>query len=187
MPTNQIPAVALPPILAMLDPNFAERVQAIMNALQDRGLVSWIVSGLRTPEEQARIYAVGRGEPGKPFSISGLTVTAPLKSEHPEWSIITKAPPFMSAHQWGLAVDFGWIINGKKVFDTPDQNVWKTLYAIAQTQNSEDIAKSVPFDKAHIQSKAWHSIQANIEKYKQIYLQSGIAAVYTMLESQTVV
>src|SRR5262249_54378269 len=130
----------------------------------------------------------GRGKPGQPFTVAGLTVTAPTLTEHPKWSIISKAPPFTSAHNWGLAVDFGWIINGKKVFDTPDQKVWQTLYSIAQTQNSEDIVKFVPFDKAHIQSKAWHIVKANLEKYKQIYLTGGgITAVYAKLDEEATI
>ena len=132
-------------ILDSLHPAYAKRIMAIMEKLKSHtpSLDSWLASGYRTPEEQARIYAVGRAKPGQPYTVSGITVKAPTLAEYPRWKFVSNAPPYMSAHQYGLAVGFGWIINGVKK-EVADSSYWNTLYVFAQTENATDITKDVP-------------------------------------------
>lgn len=68
---------------------FLEEAQAIA---KNRGLEYKAISGTRSWEEQAKIYALGRTAPGK---------------------IVTKAPPGHSMHNFGLAIDCGVFRDGK--------------------------------------------------------------------------
>ena len=76
--------------LNLLHPELRRRVQLVDRdwRREQPGQPRLIVtSGLRTTEEQARLYAQGRGIPGR---------------------IVTRAPAGTSLHEYGLAVDFGF-------------------------------------------------------------------------------
>lgn len=70
-------------------------------------------SGLRSLEQQAALYAQGRTSPGL---------------------IVTKAPPGLSAHNWGLAVDFAYFdpsFQGQEPWDKADWDFYgKTVQSI---------------------------------------------------------
>lgn len=169
--------------IKLLHSRFQVRIQNIMNKMQALGTPVWLVSTLRTPEEQAKLYSVGRGEAGKPFETEGIKIIAPGKREYPNWSIVTKAVPFKSAHNWGIAVDFGWIVNGKSQFDNTPQN-WKKLYEVCQTEDCEDITSVVAWDKGHIQWKAWDIVQTNLAAYKQSYITGGMKTAWEKLDKE---
>lgn len=60
----------------------------------------------RPPKRQAQLYAVGRGQPGKPYSVAGYDVIAPTLNEYPRWAIITNARPGESLHNYYPALAF---------------------------------------------------------------------------------
>ena len=158
----------------LINPVFAKHIQRIIEKLKTSdNLLASPYSGFRSPMEQAKIYSVGRVSPGEIFTVEGITVTAPTLKEYPKWGIITHASPFLSAHQWGLAVDFGWMINGKLHFDPLNKADWQKLYQTASTEYCEDITKFVPGDLGHIQWLAWHTIKNDLDTYKSIYLQTN--------------
>lgn len=68
---------------------FCEKLNGLLNACAARGAIYVATTGLRTYDEQARLYAKGRDASGK---IIG--------------SIVTKAKPGYSPHQFGVGVDF---------------------------------------------------------------------------------
>lgn len=66
------------------------------------GWTAFITDGLRTHEEQAQLYAEGRGS----YTYNG-------KVYHQKGSkIVTNAKPGYSFHEYGLAVDIGWQKDG---------------------------------------------------------------------------
>ncbi len=78
-----------------LHPKFLPKVWALQRRLSALGLPVKIISGLRTYEQQAAIYAQGRTKPGR---------------------IVTRAKPGYSYHNFGLAVDWGHA-DGKPMSD----------------------------------------------------------------------
>jgi len=78
------------PLLSRLAPHtlyppFLARVELLSARCRERGRDYHAISGLRSMEDQAKLYAQGRTAPGK---------------------IVTNAKPGYSAHQYGIAVDF---------------------------------------------------------------------------------
>lgn len=77
--------------LNLIDSELRRRVQCVVrdwhrqNPKQPRLIVT---CGMRTHEEQERLYAQGRSTPGR---------------------IVTHAPPGSSLHEYGHAVDFGFV------------------------------------------------------------------------------
>lgn len=68
-----------------LYPPFAAQLDVLVARCRARGRDYYAISGLRSFDEQATLYAQGRTTPGK---------------------IVTNARPGFSSHQYGIAVDF---------------------------------------------------------------------------------
>lgn len=70
--------------LNVLYPPFARKLQLLAQNLLARGVQYWAISGLRSWDEQAKLYAQGRTAPGP---------------------IVTKAKPGQSFHNFAVAAD----------------------------------------------------------------------------------
>ncbi len=70
--------------LAEVCPPLAVKIRLVADALLQEGIVIRVTQGLRTCDEQAKLYAEGRTVPG---------------------ARVTNAPPGFSWHNFGLAVD----------------------------------------------------------------------------------
>ena len=83
--------------IALLHPKIREEVKKLVveadSAISSK-LTIRIVQGLRTIAEQNALYAQGRTTPGK---------------------IVTKAKGGSSYHNYGLAIDFAFLIDGKEI------------------------------------------------------------------------
>jgi peptidoglycan L-alanyl-D-glutamate endopeptidase CwlK len=105
--------------LATLHPHVQERFKLFLTEAQalaeTKGLEYKAISGTRSWEEQAKIYAQGRTAPGK---------------------IVTKAPPGHSMHNFGLAIDCGVFRSGKYL----DESEPKT--ASAMHKAAAELAKN---------------------------------------------
>lgn len=89
--------------LAVLAPRFLERVEQVVEAMQEKGWDPWIFETGRTKERQEWLYAQGRTRPG---------------------SIVTKAKSHLTSwHGYGLAVD---IIDAKEHWGAP-AGFWEAL------------------------------------------------------------
>jgi peptidoglycan LD-endopeptidase CwlK len=71
-------------LLAEVHPALAARVKGLADALNAAGVFIQVTAGLRSPEQQDALYALGRTAPGK---------------------IVTQAQGFQSNHVIGCAVD----------------------------------------------------------------------------------
>lgn len=78
-----------------LRPEAAERVKTWLAACAARGVDVLVYCTLRSPEEQAELYALGRTKPGK---------------------VVTNAPPWASYHQFGMAADGVPLRGGKPLW-----------------------------------------------------------------------
>lgn len=96
--------------LAGLQPEFRELAERAFAKAADRGVDVFVVSALRTYEEQRRLYLQGRVTPG---------------------AVVTNAKAGESYHNFGLAFDFAVIKNGRAVWNQnhPD---WRAFVAICK-------------------------------------------------------
>jgi peptidoglycan L-alanyl-D-glutamate endopeptidase CwlK len=96
-----------------------------------------ITQGLRTFAESDKLYAQGRTTPGQ---------------------IVTNAPAGSSYHNYGLAVDFALVINGKTIWDQNNPN-WATVVNIFKKYGftwGGDFAGSFK-DYPHLEQKFGHN------------------------------
>lgn len=96
----------------------------------------------RTLEEQSKLYAQGRGVPGR---------------------IVTNARPGESAHNWGCAIDVVPIVSGKPVWDFhPDVDPWKTVGKLGEAAGFQWLgAPGSPFiEGCHFQLPDWKNYRS---------------------------
>lgn len=96
--------------LAGLNAHARERIEELMEQAQPildaAGVRLEVISGLRSWQQQAALYAKGRTQPGRK---------------------VTNAPPGSSWHNYGLAVDFG-IFRGSTYLDEAEPRTTDRLY-----------------------------------------------------------
>lgn len=85
-------------VIATLLPEVREYARALVHKAQANGILIHILSGLRSYEEQAALYAQGRTKPGKK---------------------VTNAPAGHSNHNFGIAFDVGVFEGTKYLGDSP--------------------------------------------------------------------
>jgi hypothetical protein len=122
----------------------AGRIWAKANAL---GLDLVLVSTRRDPDEQARLWAIGRTR--NPDGTWRLDDDARTE-------VVTRAPPGSSPHEFGLAMDVvprvlltrrGW---------APDSALWDTLGRVVRAAGAEWGGDFKGFaDRPHIQMPRW--------------------------------
>ena len=83
---------------AGLDPAFARKLVIFEKTLADHGIKVVLTWGYRSIESQNELYAKGRTAPG---------------------SIVTNARGGYSWHNFGLAADYAFVINGKVTWNGP--------------------------------------------------------------------
>lgn len=82
--------------LGDLHPKVQEMAFAWLRGCRNAGIDVLVTSTLRTHEDQQKLYDQGRTTPGK---------------------IVTNAKPGESFHNYGLAIDFVPVVNGKPAWD----------------------------------------------------------------------
>lgn len=92
------------------------------------GIEIKITAGLRTFDDQQKLYNQGRTTAGK---------------------IVTKAKPGQSFHNYGLAIDIVPIVKGKATWD--DESLWQKLGVIGESAGFEWGGRWKFVDKPHFQ------------------------------------
>lgn len=92
-----------------------------------------ITCTVRSPAEQDALYAQGRTTPGR---------------------IVTNAKAGQSAHQYGLALNFVVMVNGKPDW-TGDDPLWNKAISLAQVRGLQSLR---PMESAHLQHPNWKLI-----------------------------
>lgn len=119
--------------LTDLHPAFQAKAAEFAIAATAAGLDVLIYCTLRSMEEQAQLYALGRTKPGK---------------------IVTNAKPGLSAHNFGLAFDGAPLIQGKIAWD--DHASWQTYGRVAAQVGLEWAGNWTSFQEfPHIEMPNW--------------------------------
>lgn len=103
-----------------LHPKIISATQALLTEAHNQGLNVCMFCGYRPPEEQDKLFALGR------------TVKNPdgISDEKPMGRIVTKARAFQSWHQFGLAVDI--VFKNNNGDWTWNSNQWNKLGEIGK-------------------------------------------------------
>jgi peptidoglycan L-alanyl-D-glutamate endopeptidase CwlK len=98
--------------IALLHPSIQPYARKLIATSAKRGVPLLLVSGYRSNEEQARLYAQGRTAPGP---------------------VVTNAKPGTSWHNYGLAFDVVPVsLDGRPRWDAP-ASVWQELGALGES------------------------------------------------------
>lgn len=98
--------------IAKLHSSIQPKARALLVAAEAEGIVLHVTQGLRTNEEQARLFAKGRTAPGP---------------------IVTHARPGTSWHNYGLAFDVAIIIHDHDAWPN-DVPLWHRIGALGKAQ-----------------------------------------------------
>jgi peptidoglycan LD-endopeptidase CwlK len=113
--------------LSLLHPIFRACINEVLIQLSQDGLPFAVFEGFRSPQRQTYLYGQGRSRPGK---------------------IITNAEPWTSYHQFGLAADFAFLVDGKWAWDINGfERAWKHLQEVGEFYGLEGIS----LEQAHLQ------------------------------------
>lgn len=96
---------------------FRKKIEQLVENCRARGVEYYATSGLRTWDEQAKLYALGRTK-------ANVDAT-PAK---PMGGIVTQAKPGQSYHNYGIAIDFAADKDAARAGLQPDWN--REAYAI---------------------------------------------------------
>lgn len=116
-----------------LRPEFRSMVDAWLLDMLASGLHLLITCTLRSGAEQDALYAKGRTAPG---------------------AIVTRAQAGQSAHQYGLALDFVILDNGKPDW-SGDSLAWNKAIELAEARGLQSLR---PMESAHLQHPNWKAI-----------------------------
>jgi peptidoglycan L-alanyl-D-glutamate endopeptidase CwlK len=188
---SQVPLaiVQADPDLKGLDPEFHGRVLKLIAGAYERGVVMIPVCGIRTVFDQAKAYRQSRSgaaiaaeaaklrAQGAPFLAEALLSVGPQKGAL--GAHVTKALPGLSWHQWGLAVDLAWSVDGKILWDLEKrvngQNGYKATAELADDYGVFSGGKMWGWDFPHFQAqsagspKGLHTMPAIDEAMRRKY------------------
>jgi len=110
-----------------LDHVFVTKLNLFEKKLSERGIRVIMTCGYRSIDEQNRLYVRGRTAPG---------------------SIVTNAYGGYSWHNWGLAADYAFVVNGKVTWNGP----WEIFGQVARECGLEWGGSWMKFkDRPHVQ------------------------------------
>jgi peptidoglycan L-alanyl-D-glutamate endopeptidase CwlK len=125
-----------------LRPEFRTRVEMWLDRCKPAGLDVLIYGTLRSLEEQAMLYAQGRTRPGP-----GVTKSRPMGRK------VTNARPGQSAHNFGLALDFVPLAQGKPQWS--NDALYHAAINLAEACGLESLRHSKFPELAHLQMPGW--------------------------------
>lgn len=162
------PAPITTPKVAALHPKLTDAITKVIAEAKARGFSVGVYSGIRTPEEQDQLYALGR------------TVKNPDGYDavkRPMGRIVTRARAWQSWHFYGLAVDV--------VFKTPDwdwevkEELWDELGAIGKMFGLTWGGDQTAFpDSPHFQITGKI---ANVREAKRILFDEGLDKLWSLV------
>jgi len=113
-----------------LHPVFRDKLAGLETALAAAGLPLLLFEGGRAPQRQQELFAQGR--------VPGCGTFG----HH-----VTNAKPWQSFHQYGLAADYVFFVNGAWTWDEPTPGAWARYTAIA----SQVGLRSLSFERPHVE------------------------------------
>lgn len=125
-----------------LHPEFRVRVDLWLTQCALFDIDVLIYCTYRSLEEQARLYAIGRTVKGE-----GVAKSRPMGRT------VTNAKPGQSAHNYGLALDFVPMLDGKAQWS--DKRLYGRAIDIALKYDLESLRDSSFPELAHLQMPGW--------------------------------
>jgi peptidoglycan L-alanyl-D-glutamate endopeptidase CwlK len=122
-----------------LHPIFRQRAAALLKSLDSENLPFRLFEGFRTPQRQQYLYEQGRTRPG---------------------NVVTKARPWQSYHQYGVAGDFVLYENGRWSWDDTGERRkwWERLHELGREVGLEPLSWEQPH--LQMQDLSLSSLQA---------------------------
>lgn len=114
--------------VTLLHPACLDRVLDLDSRLEQMGIPMRTYETVRSPWRQAELYARGRAK----------------GSVHKK---VTKAQAWRSRHQFGLAVDKVFFVNGAWTWDEPEAGMWDAYHELARGVNLWPLG----FEKPHVE------------------------------------
>jgi peptidoglycan L-alanyl-D-glutamate endopeptidase CwlK len=129
---------------ACLHPVFRAKAAELLSRLAAENIPFRLFEGFRPPERQQYLYAQGRTRPGP---------------------IVTRAQPWTSYHQYGLAGDFVLFENGLWSWETRGASgaYWPRLQAVGRELGLEPLS----FEMPHLQLAGLHMLDLEAAKYPE--------------------
>ncbi len=143
------------PPLTNLYPPFDAEIDALLLAIHEKGLNVGLHQGYRSFEEQTILYSKGRSRPGK---------------------IVTNAKPGQSLHNYGIAADIIFRVNGEWSWDP--KHPWDKLGKLGKELGLEwggDFRGLKDF--GHFQWKT----NLTLTEMKKLYQEGGLSNVWRHL------
>ncbi len=112
--------------MALLHPAFRDALGKTLAKLAAEKIPLLVFEAYRTPARQAHLFGQGRTRPG---------------------NIVTYAEPWSSYHQYGLASDLVFKVNGNWTWEEPKKGMWTRFHEIAA---SFGLAR-LQFETPHVQ------------------------------------
>ena len=144
--------------LQLVNPILSKKIHLLATMLQDENIVFRVTQGLRTWNEQDKLYQQGRTLPGK---------------------IVTNAPAGHSWHEYGLAVDLVVMIDDNTIPDwTITHPSWQRLINVGESLGMYSGSEFCSIkDYPHFQLSGSFPVSPNDEA-RQIFLNAGMEAVW---------
>jgi len=145
-------------LLSQVHPMLAERIKAIAYNLETQGITIVVVQGLRTVEQQDKLYAQGRTAPGK---------------------IVTNAKGGQSWHNYGLAVDCAPQNTDTSIDWNASHPQWKAMEEAGVAMGLTSGANWTRFvDAPHFQMTGDFPENAPDERARELMASGGLRAVW---------
>lgn len=146
---------APPPGMSGLYPPFEAEIDALLIAARAHGMDVGLFEGNRSWDRQAKLYAQGRTKPGK---------------------VVTQAQPGFSWHNFGLAADIVFRVNGK--WSWAESHPWAKLGALGKELGLEWGGDWKKFqDRPHFE---WPK-KMSLASARALYQAGGIKTVWKNL------
>ena len=115
----------MPPSIQDLELEFQQGAQDVLDTCAGLGVEMRVNETVRSPLAQARLWRQSRAieeirariaalrAAGAPFLAECIEKVGPQHGDH-----VTNAPPGLSWHQWGEALDCFWVVDGRAEWST---------------------------------------------------------------------
>lgn len=156
-----------------LYPKFLAKLQPLAEACAARGMEYWAISGLRSWDEQAALYALGRTK-----------ANVDATEEKPLGGKVTNAKPGQSYHNFAIAADFCLDKDGTREGLQPD---WTFEEYRVLAEEARKLGLEAGFfwtkfpDAAHVQLPL-NKVGLKLTDLQAWYAQGGLTLVWANLD-----
>lgn len=121
--------------LTLLDAELLDKLGSLMIGIRTDDIPLNVYEGARSPGRQQELYDVGRDPK---LAHYGRTVT--------------RAKPYQSAHQYGLAADLVFYVGGHWTWEEPRRGQWDRMQMLAHKAGLVTLS----FERPHVQLPGFH-------------------------------